>query len=112
MIGENGRGVSEGQKQRILFARAIYSEPDFLFLDELTSTLDSRNESSIISSIRDRFKSQTIVIAAHRLATVVDADLIVVLKQGKIVEVGTHRQLIEKGKEYPSLFQNQLTEAA
>ena len=112
MIGENGRGVSEGQKQRILFARAIYSEPNFLFLDELTSTLDSRNESSIITSIRDCFKNQTIIIAAHRLATVIDADLIVVLKHGKIVEVGTHKQLIDSGKEYPTLFQNQLTNIA
>lgn len=109
MIGENGRGVSEGQKQRILFARAIYNEPNFLFLDELTSTLDSRNESSIIASIRNYFKDQTIVIAAHRLATIIDADLIIVVKHGKIVEFGTHEQLVAKGREYPSLFQNQLT---
>ena len=112
MIGENGRGVSEGQKQRILFARAIYNEPQFMFLDELTSTLDSRNESSIIASIREHFNDQTIVIAAHRLATVIDADIIVVLKQGAIVEIGSHKQLMEKGREYSSLFQNQLTNVA
>lgn len=112
MIGENGRGVSEGQKQRILFARAIYNEPQFLFLDELTSTLDSRNENSIITSIREHFKDQTIVIAAHRLATIIDADIIVVLKHGTIVEIGTHKQLMGKGREYPSLFQNQLTDVA
>ena len=83
-----------------------------MFLDELTSTLDSRNESSIIASIREHFNDQTIVIAAHRLATVIDADIIVVLKQGAIVEIGSHKQLMEKGREYSSLFQNQLTNVA
>lgn len=109
MIGENGRGVSEGQKQRILFARAIYNNPKYIFLDELTSTLDSRNEGSIISSIREYFKEQTIVIAAHRLATIIDADLIIVFKNGVIAEIGTHKQLIENGREYTSLFQSQIT---
>ena len=109
MIGENGRGVSEGQKQRILFARAIYNDPKYIFLDELTSTLDSRNECNIIASIRGHFKEQTVVIAAHRLATVIDADLIIVLKNGMIAEIGTHKQLLENGREYPSLFQNQIT---
>lgn len=107
MIGENGRGVSEGQKQRILFARSIYNSPEYILLDELTSSLDSRNESCIIASIRECFKEQTIVIAAHRLATVVDADMIIVLKKGVIAEIGTHKQLLENGREYPNLFQNQ-----
>lgn len=107
MIGENGRGVSEGQKQRILFARAIYNSPEYILLDELTSSLDSRNESCIIASIRECFKKQTIVIAAHRLATVVDADMIIVLKKGVIAEMGTHKQLLENGREYPNLFHNQ-----
>lgn len=109
MIGENGRGVSEGQKQRILFARAIYNDPEYIFLDELTSTLDSRNEGNIISSIREYFNEQTIVIAAHRLATIIDADLIIVLKNGIIAEMGTHKQLIENGREYTSLFHSQIT---
>lgn len=107
MIGENGRGVSEGQKQRILFARSIYDSPEYILLDELTSSLDSRNESCIIASLREYFKEQTIIIAAHRLATVVSADMIIVLKKGVIAEIGTHQQLLENGREYPNLFQNQ-----
>lgn len=108
MIGENGQGVSEGQKQRILFARAIYHEPEILLLDELTSSLDSNNEVSIISNIRTYFKEQTIVIAAHRLATIKSADIIIVLKSGCIESVGNHDYLIKNSKEYIRLFNHQL----
>lgn len=107
-IRENEKGVSEGQKQRILFARAMYGKPDFLFLDELTSSLDSGNEHSIIQSIRNSPNHPTIVIAAHRLSSIRNADLIIVLKDGAIVEMGVHASLISAQKEYCRLFKSQL----
>ncbi|MCL2682254.1 MAG: peptidase domain-containing ABC transporter [Bacteroidales bacterium] len=108
MIGENGRGVSEGQKQRILFARAIYNEPDYLFLDEVTSALDSRNENSIVNCIQNNLLDKTVVIAAHRLSSVINADNIIVLKKGQVVEVGNHELLMKSKKEYYNLFEGQL----
>ena len=107
-IRENEKGVSEGQKQRILFARAIYGEPDYLFLDEVTSSLDSNNEFSIIQSIKNNPNRPTIVIAAHRLSSIRNADLIIVLKDGTIKEIGTHKNLLSLGKEYFRLFNSQL----
>lgn len=107
IIQENGRGVSEGQKQRILFARAIYNLPEFLFLDELTSSLDSNNELSIIDAIRTLSNNPTTIIVAHRLSSVKKADIIIVLKEGHIAEIGTHNKLYAQKGVYYSLFKNQ-----
>lgn len=106
-IQENGKGVSEGQKQRILFARAIYSHPEYLLLDELTSALDSNNELSIIETIKRLPYHPTTLLVAHRLSSVKRADLIIVLKDGNIVEMGTHNKLYMKKGAYYSLFKNQ-----
>lgn len=106
-IQENGKGVSEGQKQRILFARAIYSHPEYLLLDELTSALDSNNELSIIETIKKLPYHPTTLLVAHRLSSVKRADLIIVLKDGNIVEMGTHNKLYMKKGAYYSLFKNQ-----
>lgn len=107
-IRENGKGVSEGQKQRILLARAIYGDPEFLFLDELTSSLDSGNENSIIQFIRNSSEHRTIIIAAHRLSSIQKADLVIVMKEGTIKELGTHEFLLSLKKEYYRLFKTQL----
>lgn len=109
MIGENGKGVSEGQKQRILLARALYDDPPILFLDEITSLLDERNEYSIMTSIRNNLEGRTVIIAAHRLGTVKMADSIVVMKSGCIVEYGTHETLASRKREYYNLFKSQLS---
>ena len=106
-IQENGKGVSEGQKQRILFARSIYSYPEYLLLDELTSALDSNNELSIIDAIKKLPYHPTTLLVAHRLSSVKRADLIIVLKDGSIVEMGTHNKLYMKKGAYYSLFKNQ-----
>ena len=106
-IQENGKGVSEGQKQRILFARAIYSHPEYLLLDELTSALDSNNELSIIETIKKLPYHPTTLLVAQRLSSVKRADLIIVLKDGNIVEMGTHNKLYMKKGAYYSLFKNQ-----
>lgn len=109
MIGENGKGVSEGQKQRILLARALYDDPPILLLDEITSLLDERNEYSIMTSIRNNLEGRTVIIAAHRLGTVKMADSIVVMKSGSIVEYGTHETLASRKREYYNLFKSQLS---
>ena len=106
-IQENGKGVSEGQNQRILFARSIYSYPEYLLLDELTSALDSNNELSIIDAIKKLPYHPTTLLVAHRLSSVKRADLIIVLKDGSIVEMGTHNKLYMKKGAYYSLFKNQ-----
>lgn len=103
-IGENGRGVSEGQKQRILLARALYDSPDFLFLDEITSSLDIRNEESIVSMLKKELPNKTICIVSHRKETIRNSDYIVVMKNGTISEVGTHDSLICKKGEYYRLY--------
>lgn len=87
IIGNNGIGLSEGQKQRILIARAIYKDPDFVFLDEATDSLDAQNESVIIKSLFEFYKKRTVVIVAHRLSTIRDADQILVMENGIICEV-------------------------
>lgn len=108
IIGSEGNGLSQGQRQRILIARAIYRDPDYLLLDEATNSLDSQNEKSIMENLQDVFVSKTVVVVAHRLSTVVQADKIIVLDRGQISEVGVHNELIARGGLYYSLVRNQL----
>ena len=107
-IGMEGTGLSTGQKQRLFIARAIYKNPDFLFFDEATSALDSNNEKVIMENLNTFFKNKTVVIIAHRLSTVKNADQIIVLEQGKIIEQGTHKELISIKGNYFNLVKNQL----
>lgn len=107
-IGRDGTGISLGQKQRILIARAIYRNPEFIFLDEATNSLDAKNERMIVENLRRFYKGRTVVVVAHRLSTVRDADNIIVLDKGGIVESGTHEELIRKRGEYFRLVSNQL----
>lgn len=107
-IGSGGIKLSGGQTQRLLIARAIYKLPNYLFFDEATSFLDSSNEKLIVENLNRVFKNRTVVVVAHRLSTVRNADKIVVLDKGKIVEEGTHDELIEQKKMYYNLVKNQL----
>lgn len=107
-IGGAGTGISQGQKQRILIARAIYKNPDYLFFDEATSSLDANNEKVIMENLELFYKGRTVLIIAHRLSTVRNADNIVVLNQGSIVEGGTHQELTAKRGAYYELVKNQL----
>lgn len=107
MIGETGRGLSGGQKQRLLIARALYRNPDFLFLDEATNSLDVINEKKIVEALNSAFHNRTVVVIAHRLSTVRNADQIVVMNQGYIVEIGKHDELMEKKGYYYSLVSSQ-----
>lgn len=107
-IGASGNGISGGQKQRMLIARAVYKNPHYLFFDEATSALDAKNEKVIHDNLQSFFKDKTVVIIAHRLSTVKNADQIIVLKHGQIVESGNHQQLVEKKNEYYNLVKNQL----
>lgn len=107
MIGEMGRGISGGQKQRLLIARALYKNPDYLFLDEATNSLDTINEQKIVKALDEVFKDRTVVIVAHRLSTIRKADQIVVLKNGHIVECGTHEMLIQHDGYYNELIHSQ-----
>lgn len=107
-IGAGGNGISGGQKQRILIARAVYKNPHYFLLDEATSALDAENEKIIQDNLSTFFKGKTVVIIAHRLSTVRNADQIVVLKNGEIVEQGDHTQLVQQRSEYFSLVRNQL----
>lgn len=108
VIGSNGQGISQGQRQRILIARAIYKNPAFLFFDEATNSLDASNEKLIVNNLQSFYFGKTTVIVAHRLSTVKHADQIVVLEKGKIVEIGTHNELIIKKEAYYNLIKNQL----
>jgi len=107
-IGNDGHGLSTGQKQRLLIARAVYKEPDFIFLDEATNSLDATNEKTIMDNLKTFFKGRTVVIVAHRLSTVKNADQIVVLEKGAIVEIGSHMELFEKRGSYFNLVKDQL----
>ena len=107
-IGNEGHGLSQGQKQRILIARAVYKDPAFVFLDEATNALDTNNERVIMDNLQKFFKGRTSVVIAHRLSTVKNADQIVVLEKGEIVEIGTHRELTQKQGAYYRLVKNQL----
>ena len=107
-IGADGIGLSQGQKQRILIARAVYKNPDFIFLDEATNALDAENERKIVENLSNFYQDKTVIVAAHRLSTVKNADKIIVLSDGKIAEVGTHETLSEKRGIYFNLVKNQL----
>lgn len=107
-IGASGNGISGGQKQRILIARAVYKNPHFIFFDEATSALDAENEKIIHDNLQSFFKGKTVIIVAHRLSTVKNADQIIVLKKGKIVEQGNHQELVSKKANYFNLVKNQL----
>jgi len=107
-IGMGGVGISQGQKQRILIARIIYKNPELLFLDEATSALDANNEKIIWENLHDFYKGKTVVVVAHRLSTVQNADHIVVMENGSIVEEGTHIELAAKKGVYYTLVKNQL----
>jgi ATP-binding cassette subfamily B protein len=107
-IGMEGVGMSTGQKQRLLIARAVYKNPEMLFFDEATSALDANNEKEIMRKLDVFFKNKTVVVIAHRLSTVMNADQIVVLEKGKIVEIGNHQELVKLKGSYYELVRNQL----
>lgn len=107
-IGMEGSGVSQGQKQRLLIARAVYKNPDFLFFDEATNALDANNEKIILDNLKEFYKGKTVIIVAHRLSTVQNADNIIVLEKGKVIEQGTHKELTTKKGAYYTLVKNQL----
>ncbi len=107
-IGMNGIGLSQGQKQRILIARAVYKNPDYLFFDEATNALDANNEKAIMENLDEWFEGKTVVVVAHRLSTVKNADQIVVLENGKIIERGNHKELTDLRGAYYKLVKNQL----
>lgn len=107
IMGEQGRGLSGGQKQRILIARALYKNPDFLFLDEATNSLDTLNEKKIVDALDNIFRDKTVVVIAHRLSTIKKADQIVVMRDGQIIEIGNHSTLMERQGHYFNLINSQ-----
>ena len=107
-IGSDGIGLSQGQQQRILIARAVYKNPDYLFLDEATNALDSDNEATILNNLEQYIRDKTVIVVAHRLSTVMKADQIIVIDEGRIVEYGTHLLLTRKKGFYYNLVKNQL----
>lgn len=107
-IGMEGNGISQGQRQRLLIARAVYKDPEYLFFDEATNALDANNERIIMDNLNEFYRGKTVVIVAHRLSTVQQADKILVLEKGKVIEQGTHRELTEKKGAYYTLVKNQL----
>ena len=107
-IGMEGSGVSQGQRQRLLIARAVYKDPEYIFLDEATNSLDANNERVIMDNLQEFYQGKTVLIVAHRLSTVMNADNIIVMDKGKIVEQGTHEELTERRGAYFTLVKNQL----
>lgn len=107
-VGQEGQGVSQGQRQRMLIARAVYRNPQFIFLDEATNSLDANNEKTILENLSTFYEGKTVVVVAHRLSTVKNADQIVVLDNGEIVEQGDHDSLTHKKGTYYQLVKNQL----
>ena len=107
-IGAEGNGISQGQKQRILIARTVYKNPKYILFDEATNALDANNESVIMKNLEDFLKGKTVIVVAHRLSTVKNADNIVVLDRGIITEQGTHTELTKNKGEYYHLIKNQL----
>ena len=109
VMGENGRGLSQGQKQRVMIARALYKNPEYLFFDEATNALDSINESKVVNNLGKEYEGKTAIIVAHRLSTIKNADQIIVMHSGKIAEVGNHEELIKNKGLYFHIFTNQLS---
>lgn len=107
-IGQEGVGLSQGQKQRILIARAVYKNPEYIFLDEATNALDANNENVIMGNLNQFFRGRTVVVVAHRLSTVRNADQIIVLEKGRVVETGSHHELVDRSGAYFDLVKNQL----
>ena len=107
-IGAKGNGLSQGQRQRLLIARAVYKNPDYIFFDEATNSLDANNEKIIMENLAEFFKGRTVIVVAHRLSTVKNADQIIVLDKGKVEEVGNHEELVNKKGSYYTLVKNQL----
>lgn len=107
-IGAAGNGISQGQRQRMLIARAVYKNPEYIFFDEATNALDANNEKVIMENLETFFKDRTVVVVAHRLSTVKNADNIIVLDKGVIIEQGTHQELVNSNGEYYQLVKNQL----
>ncbi len=107
-VGVNGNGISGGQRQRILIARSVYKNPQYILFDEATSALDAENEKIIHDNLQEYFKGKTVIIIAHRLSTVKNADQIVVLDQGEIAEIGSHKELVKNKGKYFNLVKNQL----
>ncbi|MCK8496081.1 peptidase domain-containing ABC transporter [Spirosoma sp. RP8] len=108
IIGNNGLGISQGQKQRILIARAVFKNPDIVIFDEATNALDTQNESILVEKLTKFFKGRTVIIAAHRLSTIINADQIIVMEAGNIIEVGNHVDLLKKKGRYYELIQHQI----
>ena len=107
-IGAEGNGISQGQRQRLLIARAVYKNPEFIFFDEATNALDANNERAIMDNLNEFYKGKTVVVVAHRLSTVQNADNIIVLEKGKVIEQGTHKELSAQNGAYYALVKNQL----
>lgn len=107
-IGPKGNGISAGQKQRLLIARAVYKDPEFIFLDEATNALDAKNEKVIMENLDTFLQGKTVIVVAHRLSTVKNADQIIVLEKGEVVETGTHEELVNAENNYFNLVKNQL----
>lgn len=107
-IGSDGHGLSQGQRQRMLIARAVYKNPEYIFFDEATNALDANNERAIMTNLNEFFRGRTVIVVAHRLSTVKNADQIVVLEKGKITECGSHNELVETRGAYFKLVKNQL----
>lgn len=103
-----GNGLSAGQRQRILIARAVYKNPEFIFFDEATNSLDANNESVIMENLKEFYRGRTVLVVAHRLSTVRHADKIIVLDHGKVAEEGTHEELTALRGAYFTLVRNQL----
>ena len=108
MLNTQGSNLSGGQRQRLLIARAVYKNPEYLFFDEATSALDANNEKVIMENLEQFYQQKTVVIIAHRLSTVKNADQIIVLDGGKILETGHHDELVRLKGKYYSLVKNQL----
>lgn len=108
VVGNSGKGLSQGQKQRLLIARAVYKNPDFLILDEATNSLDAYNENVIVNNLENFCKDRTVLIVAHRLSTIRNADCILVMENGNIVESGSHQKLLDLQGHYYNLVSKQL----